>query len=46
MRSWKLGHSLLTSCAVVMFVFGVICIEVWHTQMPVWALVLALIVGK
>ncbi|KAI0331596.1 OPT oligopeptide transporter [Cubamyces sp. BRFM 1775] len=30
---------------LVMFVFGVICIEVWHTQMPVWALVLALIVA-
>ncbi|KAH9939612.1 OPT oligopeptide transporter [Epithele typhae] len=30
---------------VSMFVFGVICIEVWHTQMPVWALVLALIIA-
>ena len=28
-----------------MFVFGVVAIEVWHTQMPVWALVLALIIG-
>lgn len=28
-----------------MFVFGVISIEVWHTQMPVWAFVLALIIG-
>ena len=29
-----------------MFVFGVISIEVWNTQMPVWALVLALIIGE
>ena len=29
---------------VTMFVFGVISIEVWNTQMPVWALVLALVV--
>lgn len=26
-----------------MFVFGVVSIEVWHTQMPVWAFVLALV---
>ncbi|KAI0667564.1 small oligopeptide transporter [Trametes maxima] len=30
---------------VTMFVFSVISIEVWHTQMPVWALVLALVVA-
>ncbi|KAL7278030.1 OPT oligopeptide transporter [Trametes coccinea BRFM310] len=30
---------------VVMFIFGVISIEVWDTQMPVWALVLALIIA-
>ncbi|KAL1942284.1 hypothetical protein VTO73DRAFT_6348 [Trametes versicolor] len=30
---------------VIMFVFSVISIEVWNTQMPVWALVLALIVA-
>ena len=30
--------------SVAMFVFGVISIEVWNTQMPVWALVLALVV--
>ncbi|THG97283.1 hypothetical protein EW145_g7646 [Phellinidium pouzarii] len=30
---------------VSMFVFGVITIEVWPTQMPVWALVLALIIA-
>lgn len=29
-----------------MFVFGIISIEVWHTQMPVWAFVLALIIGR
>nr|AGA20376.1 oligopeptide transporter 5 [Phanerodontia chrysosporium] len=28
-----------------MFVFGIICIEVWPTQMPVWAFVLALIIA-
>ena len=28
-----------------MFVFGVISIEAWPTQMPVWALLLALIIG-
>ena len=27
-----------------MFIFGVVSIEVWDTQMPVWALVLALII--
>jgi hypothetical protein len=27
-----------------MFVFGVIAIEVWNTQFPVWAFVLALII--
>lgn len=32
--------------SVVMFVFGVISIEVWNTQMPVWALVLALLIGE
>ena len=28
-----------------MFVFGVIVIEVWHTQMPVWAYIIALLLG-
>ncbi|TDL22303.1 small oligopeptide transporter [Rickenella mellea] len=28
-----------------MFVFGIISIEVWHTQMPVWAFILALIIA-
>jgi len=30
---------------LIMFVFGVIVLEVWHTQMPIWAFVLALIIG-
>ncbi|PIL32526.1 transporter [Ganoderma sinense ZZ0214-1] len=30
---------------VIMFVFAVVCIEVWNTQMPVWALVLGLIIS-
>ncbi|TDL15748.1 OPT oligopeptide transporter [Rickenella mellea] len=28
-----------------MFVFGIISIEVWHTEMPVWAFILALIIA-
>ena len=28
-----------------MFIFGIISIEVWNTQFPVWAFVLALIIG-
>lgn len=28
-----------------MFVFGVVAIEVWDTQFPVWAFVLSLVVG-
>ncbi|KAL7278032.1 small oligopeptide transporter [Trametes coccinea BRFM310] len=30
---------------VVMFVFALVSIEAWHTQMPVWALILALIIA-
>lgn len=30
---------------VITFVFGVVSIEVWPTKMPIWALVLALLVG-
>lgn len=30
---------------VVMFVFGVVCIEVYHTEMPVWAFILALLIA-
>ncbi|KZT18817.1 small oligopeptide transporter [Neolentinus lepideus HHB14362 ss-1] len=29
----------------VMFVFGIVSIEVWHTQMPVWAFILALVIS-
>lgn len=29
-----------------MFLFGVIAIEVWHTQMPIWAFMLALAICK
>jgi hypothetical protein len=34
--------SVLRSSVVSMFTFGVIVIEVWSTQLPVWAFVLAL----
>ncbi|KZT04573.1 OPT oligopeptide transporter, partial [Laetiporus sulphureus 93-53] len=30
---------------VTMFVFGIISIEVWHTEFPVWAFVLSLIIS-
>lgn len=30
----------------VMFVLGVLSIELWHTQMPVWSFVIALLIGK
>ncbi|PSS37359.1 hypothetical protein PHLCEN_2v836 [Hermanssonia centrifuga] len=30
---------------VIMFIFGVVCIEVWHTEMPVWAFILALFIS-
>lgn len=30
---------------LLMFVFGVVSIEVWHTDFPVWAFVLALLIG-
>jgi hypothetical protein len=30
---------------VSMFVFGAVAIEVYHTNMPIWALVLSLIIG-
>jgi hypothetical protein len=28
-----------------MFVVGVIVIEVWHTEFPVWAFILSLLIG-
>ena len=34
------AHSL--PLAAIMFTFGVVSIEVWPTQMPVWAFVLAI----
>ena len=30
---------------VVMFIFGVVCIEVWSTDFPVWGFVLALLIA-
>lgn len=42
----RLISNLLFSLQVSMFVFGVISIEVWPTQFPVWAFVLALVIGK
>ena len=30
---------------VSMFVFGIIVIEVWHTEFPVWAFCLSLLIG-
>lgn len=35
----------VTSIEVSTFVFGVVAIEVWHTELPVWAFVLALTIG-
>jgi hypothetical protein len=35
---------VLIYSVVSMFTFGVISIEVWSTQFPVWAFVLALVV--
>ena len=37
--------SVLISFSVSMFAFGVISIEVWETQFPVWGFVLALCIG-
>ena len=36
---------VLISFSVSMFVFGVVSIEVWETQFPVWGFVLALCIG-
>ena len=33
------------SPAVIMFIFGVVCIEVYNTNMPVWGFILALIIA-
>ena len=37
--------TILISFSVSMFVFGVVSIEVWETQLPVWGFVLALCIG-
>lgn len=37
---------MLTAFAVVMFGFGVTVIEVWKTEFPLWAFVLALTIGE
>ena len=33
------------SLTVSMFGLGVVLIEVWHTELPVWAFILALMIG-
>ena len=30
---------------VTMFVFGAVSIEVWHTDLPIWAYIIALVIG-
>ena len=35
----------LISFSVSVFVFGVVSIEVWKSQLPVWGFVLALFIG-
>ena len=37
--------TVLISFSVSMFVFGVVSIEVWESQLPVWGFVLALCIG-
>jgi hypothetical protein len=37
--------AVLISFSVSMFVFGVVSIEVWKSQLPVWGFVLALCIG-
>lgn len=39
------NHLICIYLAVAMFVFGIISIEVWHSQMPVWAFILALLIS-
>jgi hypothetical protein len=43
--TWKAIGCLANQYAVSMFVVGVIAIEVWHTEFPVWAFVLSLLIG-
>jgi hypothetical protein len=35
----------LTTFEGTMFIFGVAAIEIWHTDLPIWAFILALIIG-
>ena len=37
--------TIVISFSVSMFVFGVVSIEVWKTQLPVWGFILALCIG-
>ena len=37
--------TVLISFPVFMFVFGVVSIEVWKSELPVWGFVLALCIG-
>ena len=37
--------AVLISFSVSMFVFGVVSIEVWKSELPVWGFVLALCIG-
>jgi hypothetical protein len=37
--------NLCVHLTVSMFVFSIILIEVWHTEFPVWALCLSLLIG-
>ena len=37
--------SVLISFSVIMLVFGIVAIEVWDTELPVWAFILSLSIG-
>ena len=41
----RLPVAVLISFPVSMFVFGVVSIEVWKSELPVWGFVLALCIG-
>ena len=43
---WQYLSSLLGTSIVTMFLFGVIYIELLHTELPVWAFSLSLAIGK
>ena len=40
-----LPEAILISFPVPMFVFGVVSIEVWKSDLPIWGIVLALCIG-